>query len=555
MHHLARCLAFSQHEEDLQTNEFPCLWHTHWSLIIPLPIATCRRTAELLISQPYMDRFSLTQSISALEGLWGRYFHTQSTSALDRWRDRAIGIARGESLLAFGLVILGSSYYPKPSEFEYNHPPMTRTKLAVALPTIFLPVASCYAAGISTRHRVRIQHTLVGKPPPTRARVKPLIYSSFQILQLIACSFLAAYDFVRFSARRRWFHYSLAGLVMPALAGTIFGLVGIARFLFAGSAHLTLRRYRSPTAGEEYSDDAIEHCALEQAYQQQLPENVTEPELAGAGPADGYLLHGESILYSQLRHEETECTRPQNNQHPENNATTQEPDTSQTLIRDDQIRSRHPASPRTQPRFRWQEQTGVHNGGRAFWAPISVTTWLAGSWFNYYKWLIRHSPVSQRCELLLAPNYIPQAATCKRRKLTNINLPRLLALIAFAPIAISILSHAALICSLRRPLLLLIFTSFCFSVLASAIWFAEFVYSFWFFFNYMRQIPAGFNFLPFVLILMSFGMTCCHLALLRCSVMMEWTPGYSSLLREYKLWKERRGEAGADREEYEDEET
>ena len=60
----------------------------------------------------------------------------------------------------------------------------------------------------------------------------------------------------------------------------------------------------------------------------------------------------------------------------------------------------------------------------------------------------------------------------------------------------------------------------------------------------MRRISVGFNFTNFALVLVSLRMTCCYVALLRCSVQMEWTPGYSSLKAEYKLWKERRSRAG-----------
>ncbi len=70
----------------------------------------------------------------------------------------------------------------------------------------------------------------------------------------------------------------------------------------------------------------------------------------------------------------------------------------------------------------------------------------------------------------------------------------------------------------------------------------------WCFFYYIRQISVGFNLTSVTMVLVSFFMTWCHVKLVRCSVAMEWTPGYSSLGREYRLWKERRSEAGADAE-------
>jgi hypothetical protein len=485
------------------------------------------------------------------------FFLPQSISALDRWSDRAIRIVHWEFVLALSSVIAASSYFPKPSESEFDHPPMTKANLAVALPTIFLPLASCVTSWQSSCHRVRVRTSLTGKHASTRAPTKPLIYSSFQILQLIACSWVAAHDFVILSARSPWFWFSLVGELVPALAGTIYGLVGIARFFFAGSAQLAPHRHRSSTAGEEYSDDTIEHCALERAYKQQLPDDATDPDLAVAAPADGHQPNGGDILLSQLRHEETTYTRPRNIPDLENNATAQDLGASQTLDRNVQTRSRHSISPPTRPRFRWQEQTGARNGGTTFWAPIVATLSLISIWSAYYKWLVRnsyYSPELMRYELLLIPTTPLKTATCKRERRTNINLTRLLALEAIAPITISFLANAFLTFSLRKPILALIFTAFCFSVLASAIWFAEFVYCVWCFFYYMRQISIGFNLTSFASVLVSFGMTWCHVALLRCSVRMEWTPGYSSLMSEYKLWKERRDEAEADTEEAEDEE-
>jgi hypothetical protein len=288
-------------------------------------------------------------------------FLPQSTSALDRWSDRAIRIVYWEIGLELGLVVAASSYFPKPSEFEYDHPPMNKIKLAVAVPTIFLPLGSCMTSWLPLFRRVKVRNfSRTGEDASTRVPAKPLTYSSFQILQLLACSFLAAHDFVILSARRPWFWLSLVGSFMPALAGTIYGLVGIARFLFSGSALLTLHRYHSPTTTEEYSDAPIENCALESAYQQQLSNGIRHPDL-------------------------------------ETNATAHEPGTarSQTPARDNQTRSRNPISPLTWPRFRWQEQSGARNGGRAFWTPIATTSSLPSIWGFYYTWLSRnahHSP-------------------------------------------------------------------------------------------------------------------------------------------------------------------
>lgn len=50
------------------------------------------------------------------------------------------------------------------------------------------------------------------------------------------------------------------------------------------------------------------------------------------------------------------------------------------------------------------------------------------------------------------------------------------------------------------------------------------------------------------MVLVSFFMTLCYVKLVRCSVEMEWAPGCSSLEREYRLWNERRSEAGVDAE-------
>ena len=287
-------------------------------------------------------------------------FLPQSTSALDRWSDRAIRIVLWEIVLAGALVLVASSYFPKPSEFEYDHPPMNKTKLAVAVPTIFLPLGSCMTSWLPLFRRVILRNfSRTGKDASTRVLAKPLTYSSFQILQLLACSFLAGHDFVILSARRPWFWFSLVGSFMPALAGTIYGLVGIARFLFSGSAPLTLHRYHSPTTTEEYSDAPIENCALESAYQQQLSNGIRHPEL-------------------------------------ETNATAHEPGTarSQTQARDDQTRSQNPISPLTGPRFRWQEQSGARNGGSAFWTPMAAISSLLAIWGFYYKWLMRNAHYS-----------------------------------------------------------------------------------------------------------------------------------------------------------------
>jgi hypothetical protein len=266
-----------------------------------------------------------------------------------------------EIVLALLLVVTESSYFPKGSEFEYDHPPMNKIKLAVAVPTIFLPLGSCMTSWLPLFRRVKVRNfSRTGKDASTRVPAKPLTYSSFQILQLLACSFLAAHDFVILSARSSWFWFSLVGSFMPALAGTIYGLVGIARFLFSGSAPLTLHRYHFPTTTEEYSDAPIENCALESAYQQQFSNGIRHPEL-------------------------------------ETNATAHETGTarSQTRARDNQNRSQNPISPLTRPRFRWQEQSGARNGGNAFMTSISVTSSLLTTWGWYYIWLLRnahHSP-------------------------------------------------------------------------------------------------------------------------------------------------------------------
>jgi hypothetical protein len=70
----------------------------------------------------------------------------------------------------------------------------------------------------------------------------------------------------------------------------------------------------------------------------------------------------------------------------------------------------------------------------------------------------------------------------------------------------------------------------------------------WCFFYYIRRISVGFNLTSVAMVLVSFFMTLCYVKLVRCSVEMEWAPGYSSLGREYRLWNERRSEAGADAE-------
>lgn len=318
-------------------------------------------------------------------------FLPQNTSALDRWNDGATRIVIWEFAFALIHVIVASSYFPRSSDFEHSHPPMTKTKLAVAVPTIFLPLASRIPSWQLFYHPVKIRNSLTGRYKPGKSTTKPSIFSFFQILQLTACSWLAGYDFVVFSARRFWFWFSFLFGFMLALTGTIYGLVGITRFFFPGPVRLTLPHFHAPANGEVYSNSTIEHCALERAYQQHLPNDATDPGYMVATSAIDHQLDDDYISLSQLQRTEQTYVGQQNIQDPEDDVTAREAGSSENSTRHRQIRSGHSPNSPVMPRFRWQEQVGARNGGVTFWGPVISSVTLLTWWMIYYKWLIRNS--------------------------------------------------------------------------------------------------------------------------------------------------------------------
>jgi hypothetical protein len=191
-------------------------------------------------------------------------FLSQSTSALDRWSDRAIRIVLWELVLAVALVLGASSYFPKPSEFEYDHPPMNKIKLAVAVPTIFLPLGSCMTSWLPLFRRVILRNvSRTGKDASATVSLLLPGYPRFcytictnTLVLVLACGILHA-SACRHYLRISW-HRKISLLWISAIDSSSLSLPYYHRGVFrcpdrelcAGKrlSAATLERYQTPGA-------------------------------------------------------------------------------------------------------------------------------------------------------------------------------------------------------------------------------------------------------------------------------------------------------------------
>ena len=319
----------------------------------------------------------------------------ESTSALDRWSDRAIRLANVQWVFAAAVTTAYSiDLDPRTETIHYEHPKMPRRKMLAAVLTVLLPMASFVPRLLAWLRSFRTLRSPRMKDAASKIPIKPLYFCVFQLLQLMTCSLLTSYDFVTFSAGLPIFWISLVCWFIPAFAGFAYALVGVGRFCFAKSVQRSFRRYHATS--EEYSDGIVEHGPLEQAYQLQQAVEELSPEIPAALWREGNTqvvneARSQSCQNQDLGIPQVEELHQGFKPEQERGITRQQVRSSEA--QNEQEPTTQPLSASSPPRvrFRWQEASGARNGGAQFWSPAIAASVLSTFCIRYSSYTLHYT--------------------------------------------------------------------------------------------------------------------------------------------------------------------
>lgn len=338
----------------------------------------------------------------------------KSASVLDQWSDRAIRISCWEGWLAMLRVVVSFVIYSERLGFQYEDPLMPYSNWLVAIPTIFLPMASCSPSLLGWYRSLGVR-----RPPGTndasqRVPVEPLYFCLFQLLQLAACTWLTAYNFVQFSTRTVDFWLSLVCCLIPASTGFTYALVGMARLYFAGAAQRTLRRQNMVI--DEYLDHTVEHGPLEQAYQQQQADEAVGSDITVTIQPDGSSPATHEAQMQHLQHQDLQHHESHDTNRQDAGAARQEVEDARAQGRQERDGPPPPVSPLPEVRFRWQEASGIRNGSYDIWSPITGAAGSSVIWGVWYKYIMRSSSFSPELA-----RYCPVLITIRRHRIADLS--------------------------------------------------------------------------------------------------------------------------------------
>lgn len=289
---------------------------------------------------------------------------SQTGAALDRWQDRVVLICYFQTLGAFVYMALEYVFPPIAGIYlgKWKDPAPPRWKLPLVILTFLLPFASRYANLKNLRLR------RISENP-----IDPLCLAPIQLLQVVICTFLLAYNFVQDSVHPLRLCYSSVFCFLPSIIGFVYSLLGIARFYLNSSSQRFIARHRIAT--NQYFDDSLEVGPLEHAYQAlQVPvhEDIMSQEIDEpfSDSQEGDHIRVQSIQSRSRQPVVVQNREPQS--HPA--AAHIAPANTGNSHRDNQMGTSALPDP---VRFRWQEQVAAHNGGRNVWAPIVIAKGLS----------------------------------------------------------------------------------------------------------------------------------------------------------------------------------
>lgn len=142
---------------------------------------------------------------------------TGSTSYYDIWCDRALLVARFQSLLAaaYAIALTASEHIPKTN--DYYHEPIPGWEKVIAVVPVFLAAINCPPRSL-------LQFRLFGFHHDELQRL--LVFAISQTIQLLLCTLLTVGDFIR-HGNAPLFWLSLVLWVLPAALAFVHGVSGL----------------------------------------------------------------------------------------------------------------------------------------------------------------------------------------------------------------------------------------------------------------------------------------------------------------------------------------
>lgn len=288
-------------------------------------------------------------------------FLPHRASALDRWSDRAFRICNWQWTLAFANMLLGfTAPLMETNRGSYHNDPFpTPWRPSLLIPTVILPLVS----GL-------VEFRKLGLRRISTVPIRPLCFVPIQLLHLVICAFLFAYNYVEQSVESFWLWLSFVSCFLPAVAGSIYALIGVSRFYLKNTNQQLIDS--TQVVMTEYSDDSPANCPLEHIYQE-LHTSAFE-ENPGS-ETDESLPERSNIVHTRTQPSRFQSRPPMSLldllQQDHGDITDTGLANRQASPLEDQTTTTVSQIPPRRVRFRWQEREAARNAGASVWVPLS----------------------------------------------------------------------------------------------------------------------------------------------------------------------------------------